>query len=174
MGYYVRAFCTGQQVPQLATIQHWLRKHGSAAVLDDPNHAVEMTHAGGSGGPILDLHTSDWEQVAVAYKSGKLPILVECNRDDGTHESLLHQEISEFVDLIANADPIAAGETVLRHLEATRFIVACQLPTSDIDDDGYEANGRFLAFFVERCGGIIQADGEGFYQGGDLILPLEP
>ena len=46
MGYYLRAFCLGPQVPELEEIQTWLREHGSAAVLDDPNHAVEQAHDG--------------------------------------------------------------------------------------------------------------------------------
>jgi hypothetical protein len=38
------------------------------------------------------------------------------------------------------------------HLAATTFVIACQLPTSDIDDDGYNAISHFLTFFVEHCG----------------------
>src|SRR5262245_57679752 len=164
MGYYVRAFCTGQQVPELTAIQLWLETHGSPAVLDDPDHAIDAMRSQVSSPPTLNLHTSDWEQIAIAYKLGKLPILAECNRDDGTPDSLLRQEIGEFVELVDDAPSSLAKQNVLRHLKATNFIVACQLPTSDIEDDGYEANGEFLAFFVERCGGMIQDDGEGFYE----------
>jgi hypothetical protein len=51
MGYYVRAFCTAPKVPDLATIQIWLRERGSAAVIDDPDHAVEAAQAGVSKPP---------------------------------------------------------------------------------------------------------------------------
>lgn len=61
---------------------------------------------------------------------------------------------------------------MLRHLGQTRFTVACQLPTSDIDDDGYDAVGAFLEYFVTHSGGMIQADGEGFYRGNRLIVEL--
>jgi hypothetical protein len=61
----------------------------------------------------------------------------------------------------------------LEHLAATAFVIACQLPSSDIEDDGYNVNGHFLTFFVEHCGGMIQADGEGFYEGDKLILLLK-
>ena len=40
-------------------------------------------------------------------------------------------------------------------------------------NDGNNANGHFLTFFVEHCGGMIQADGEGVYEGAKLILPLK-
>jgi hypothetical protein len=62
---------------------------------------------------------------------------------------------------------------VIVHLNSTRFIVACQLPSTDIDDDGFDANGEFLNYFVERCGGMIQADGEGFYEGHEVVVPLK-
>jgi hypothetical protein len=173
MGYYVRAFCTDSNIPDLATIQAWLRKRGSPAVIDDPNHAVEAAEAGELRPAILDLATSDWEQVAIAYRAGKLPILAECNRDDGTDESLMREEIAEFVDVIGEPGRSAAKKRVLEHLAATKFVVACQLPTSDLEDDGLDANGEFLNFFVEHCGGMIQADGEGFYDNDEVIVALK-
>ncbi len=51
--------------------------------------------------------------------------------------------------------------------------MAAELATSDIDDDGYDALGNLLAYFVENNGGMIQADGEGFYEGDRLIVELE-
>src|SRR5262245_28962098 len=100
MGYYVRAFCNHSNIQDLHTIQAWLRAHGSPAVIDDPNHAVEAAEAGEWTRPILDLATSDWEQVAIAYRAGKLPILAECNRDEGSDESLMREEIEEFIEFI--------------------------------------------------------------------------
>ena len=173
MGYYVRAFCTNPKVPDLTSIQAWLRQRQSAAIIDDPNHAVEAAQAGESRPSVLDLATSDWEQVAIAYRAGKLPILAECNRDDGTDESLMREEIAEFVEFIGEPGRSAARQRVLEHLVATRFVISCQLPTSDIEDDGLDANGDFLSFFVEHCGGMIQADGEGFYDGDEVIVPLK-
>jgi hypothetical protein len=172
MGYYIRAFCTAQHPPRLADIQGWLRERGSRAVLDDPDHAVMASRDNAISAPILDLDTSEWQQVALIYKVAKLPILAECSRDDGKQDSLLHAEVREFADAVREALPEDARTRVLAHLQATQFIVACQLPTSDIDDDGYDANGYFLAYFVKHCGAMIQADGEGFYDGSTMILPL--
>jgi hypothetical protein len=50
--------------------------------------------------------------------------------------------------------------------------VCCQL-LSDIDDDGFEANGQLLDYFVDKHEGIIQADGEGFYDGRNLAVELK-
>jgi len=51
------------------------------------------------------------------------------------------------------------------------FIIASQL-LNDIEDDGYNANGWFLDYFVQHCGGMIHADGEGFYDGDKIILEM--
>ena len=56
-------------------------------------------------------------------------------------------------------------------LRASRAVVSAQL-FSDIDDDGYDAVGIVLDCFVERCGGIIHADSEGFYDRDRLIVAL--
>ena len=61
---------------------------------------------------------------------------------------------------------------MLDHLQQSKAVVAAQL-LGDIDDDAYTAAGTFLAYFVEHCGGLIQADGEGFYEGDRLIVELE-
>jgi len=122
MGYYVRAFCTSPKVPELAAIQRWLRERGSTAVLDEPTHAVEVARSAAPSTPILALDTSEWEQVGVAYKPGRLPILAECSRDDGTSESLLRQEVDEFIELIGDATPDGAKQRVLKHLRVSKFI----------------------------------------------------
>lgn len=171
MGYYVRAFCTASRSPRLADVQEWLRKRGSRAVLDSADHAVEASRGGTMPSPVLDLDTPDWEQIAITYKAGKLPILAQINRERDDR-GVLREEIAEFSKLLSDAAPEAARMRVLAHLRATTFIVACQLPTSDIDDDGYRANGDFLEYFVQHCGGLMQADGEGFYEGVRVILPL--
>ena len=96
-------------------------------------------------------------------------------RRDIAHDTLQHALAcaQEFIDLIGEAAESLTCEKVIGHLRATRFVVACQLPTTDIDDDGFEANYQFLNYFVQHHGGLIQADGEGFYEGSDLIVPVE-
>jgi hypothetical protein len=173
MNYYARAFCTNPKVPDLSSVQLWLRECGSAAIIDDPDHAIEAAEAGELRPSILDLERSDWEQVALAYRAGKLPILAECHRDDGTAEARMRSEVAEFVALIGDAEGSGAKRRALHHLAGTRFIVTCQLPASDMEEDGFDANSEFLLFFVEHCGGMVQADGEGFYAGSRVMLPLK-
>jgi hypothetical protein len=98
---------------------------------------------------------------------GKLPI-----RNDSTH-SLAREEIEEFLESLEDAPRNGNRKRVEDHLRATRFVVAAPLPTSDIDDDGHDADGWVMRFFVERYDGMIHADGEGFYEGDKLIVKLD-
>jgi hypothetical protein len=160
MGYYVRAFCRGSRAPSLNDVLRCLDERGCRLWVDDPDERV-------------DPDSADWEQIALKYKDGKLPILVEYSRDDGTEECLMKQEVKEFLEFIGKPGLSLAKRRVIRHLQETEFIVACRLLSGDIDDDGYEANGEFLRYFVDHCSGMIQADSEGFYEGSTIVVELE-
>jgi hypothetical protein len=162
MPYYVRAFCTATQPPTINTVMQSLRQRGSdfTAQVDDAS----------------ELNSPVWGQFELIYKPGNGPIVVECNRDQGD-KSLAKAECQEFVDEVMDLEdaPAPAKGQVVGHLRKTRFIISCQL-LSDCDEDGYEANGQFLDYFVEHCGAMIQADGEGFYERmdtGEILLSLK-
>ena len=71
---------------------------------------------------------------------GKLPILHEVNRND-SEDSLGREEIEECLEFIEDTPRNGDRKKVEDHLRATRFVVAAQLPTINIDDAGYDANG---------------------------------
>jgi hypothetical protein len=157
MGYYTRVFCKSDKKPSVGQIFDHINSFGF-----DFKAESNLSE--------LEQKTTDWKDFEFIYKVGKLPILVECNNildEDG----LAKEEIEEFIDEIGEAGILAFNKKkIVRHLQATKFIVVSQLPTSDIDDDGYSANGELLKFFVDNHEGILQADGEGFYDGTKLIL----
>jgi len=159
MGYYVRVFCKAEKVPSVKDILGWLKGRGC-------RYSIEINT------PEVDRDSCEWKQLSLEYKEGKLPILVECWRDDGTESCAMHGEIDEFLESVGKAGLSLAKRRVVKHLKGTRFTIACQLPVSDIDDDGYDANGEFLRYFLENCEGMIQADGEGFYEGERLIVKI--
>lgn len=70
---------------------------------------------------------------------------------------------------------IAAWKTakaqVTAHLGQTQFVICCQL-LGDITEQGFEANDALFEFFVQKYGGMIQADGEGFYGAEGLLVDL--
>lgn len=117
-----------------------------------------------------ELLSEDWTEFELFYKEGKFPILVEHNsikQSDG----LAEQEIEAFKEAIGKPGWFdLSKKKVLRHLNQTNFILCNQLPTSDIDDDGYNLNGALMELFVSVCEGMIQCDAEGFYLGNVILV----
>ncbi len=158
MSYFVRVFCTESDIPTLAQVFEYAKSYGVDLAIDETNGKT-------------DVNTSDWSEAEILYKPGKLPLVVECNRDDGTTDCDARAEPQEFIEEIGAPGLSLAKRQVIKHLKATKFIIATQL-LNDIDEDGYNANGTFLSYFVDLCGGMIQADHEGFYNGDKLILKM--
>jgi len=155
MGYYVRAFCKSVSVPTLAEVEASLRRT-LAYVRFDTDEPRNSAH---------------WRNAEFFYDEAKSPIVVEVNVDEGP-ESLLQAERQEFIEELAELDESDATSRVVEHLRETKYIVSCQL-LSDIDDNGYEANGQLLDYFVTNGEGLVQADGEGFYEGTELAVELK-
>ena len=82
------------------------------------------------------------------------------------------EELKEFLAKLGSPGKNRVKKKVVDHLKATRFIVALLLPKGDMDDAGWDANGQILTYFLDHCGALIQADGEGFYEGSKLILEM--
>ncbi|KNY25529.1 hypothetical protein [Pseudobacteroides cellulosolvens] len=162
MGYYVRAFCTSDRVPTIKEIFDWAASQGYKLGVSDNFKDI-------------DMKSNNWERVDILYKAGKLPILSEINRDEGTDNCLMREEIEEFKERLSEVRGLLniKKKKVETHLANTRYIVANELPISNIDDDGYNANYIFLKYFVVHCGGMIQANGEGFYEGDKLIIKID-
>ncbi|HLI26025.1 MAG TPA: hypothetical protein VKZ60_03085 [Chloroflexota bacterium] len=158
MAYYLRAFCPGGPVPPLATLLAWAAEHGVRLWLD--------ANAADS-----DPMAADWAEAAVCYATDRRPLRLTVDRDDGDAESLVRTEVAEFLEAVAATPESAARLFVAAHLRQTRFVVACRLPP-DSDEMAYRAAVALLDYFAERCGGLVQADGEGFYVGDEVILPL--
>jgi hypothetical protein len=156
MGYYVRAFCTSPELPPLRTVLEWVKSGGVSLELGTENVAV-------------NLDSPDWREAELRYKVGNQSIVVDVTRSS---DELLSDEIEEFVEFLEDVPESVEKQKVVKQLRQTKAIVATQL-LGDVDDDGYTAAGTFISFFVEHCGGMIQADGEGFYDGDDVIVALE-
>ncbi|OGH80330.1 MAG: hypothetical protein A3I29_04600 [Candidatus Magasanikbacteria bacterium RIFCSPLOWO2_02_FULL_44_11] len=160
MAYYIRAFCTSNDLPPLNAVVDYIQNQGVT---------VNIHEDFKDGDPA----SKNWEEVGLVYKKDKLPFLVEVNRDDGSNNCLYREEINEFKMLLQEINDSPEKKKILEHLSNSKYIIASQIPTADFDDDGYNANGFFLEYFVKNCGGMIQADGEGFYEGHNLIVELE-
>jgi hypothetical protein len=158
VAYYVRAFCAKGDPPLLRDMLAFVRNQGASLTLDPATGST-------------DLDDTTWTRVGLLYEDGRLPIILEANRRDSA-DSLADEEIEEFLEFLEDAPGSAGRKKVESHLRRTRFVVATQLPTSDINDAGYDANGWVLRSFHEYSDGMVQADGEGFYDGDQLIVAL--
>ena len=156
MAYWMRIFRNEGKPPPLEVVFSWVAERGPTLALDSDLADV-------------DSSSNDWQQAAVQYRPGKRPFLVEVSTVD---QPEAQEELEEFIELLDDVLDTPAKDKVLAHLNKTTFVVANQISTSDFEDDGFDAVGEFMRFFVEHNGGMIQADGEGFYEGERLLLPL--
>lgn len=157
MPYYVRAFCTSGDVPAISKVLEVVLAGGVAvtAELDDE----------------ISLSSADWEQCWLNYGIEKQPIVVECNMDEG-EGSLCKDECAEFIEKLNELKDSPSRNRCINHLKKVKFIIVCQL-LSDIDEEGFTVNDAFLDYFVDHCGGMMHAEGEGFYDNGKLIVPID-
>ena len=156
MGYYLRAFCTSADLPPLGRVLEWAAAQGVSLALESSSPGA--------------LGSAGWREAELRYKPGRQPLVVDVGR--AGEDGLVAEEVEEFIELLTGVEESAEKRKVLAHLRASRAVVGAQL-LSDVDDEGYDAVGVFLGFFVEHCGGMVQADGEGFYEDDRLIVRLE-
>jgi len=119
-----------------------------------------------------DSHT--WCDVphSLRYAENAAPFQVEVNMNTAP-DSLAAQEIHEFLQELRTLKKSRKRDRVIEHLQHTKFTVPCQIPISEFDDAGFHAIDVFLAYFLVHCDGLIQADGQGFYEMGQLIVEME-
>jgi hypothetical protein len=156
VGYYLRAFCTAEDLPPLGRVFAWAAARGVS---------LEREHEPDQGA----LDSAGWGTAEVRYQHGKRPLTVDVSR--AADHGPLFEDVEEFVELLGEVDESVDKRRVLAHLRASRAVVTVQL-FSDVDNDGYDAVGAFLGFYVEQCGGMVHADLEGFYDGDRLIVEL--
>ncbi|HOF86606.1 MAG TPA: hypothetical protein PLZ36_00700 [Armatimonadota bacterium] len=155
MAYYFRVFCTTGEPPALAEVLRWVADRG-VRLRTEPTGIT----AWGS------------EPVKLVYEDGRAPFLAEVDLNNGP-DSLAAQEIGEFLDLVREIKKYPRKrERVADQLEHTRFIVACRIPVDDFTDAGFHAIDVFMAYFLVHHGGMVQADGQGFYEDGKITLEL--
>lgn len=155
MAYFFRAFCAKGEPPALPEVLRWVADRGVTLRAD------------------LQDNTA-WTEtpVSLVYEEGKPPFLAELDPNSGS-ESLAAQEVGEFLDMLrAIRTHPRKRDKVIDHLERTRFLVACQIPVEEFDDAGFHALDVFLAYFLVHHDGMIQADGQGFYENGQITLEL--
>lgn len=136
----------------------WAAEHGTPLALDAESRA-------------LDPAADDWIVAGIDYARGRRPFLADVKRAGGRFAPLFQQEVEEFVEQVEALPPSRARDRVLNHLARTRYLVSLEF-LSDMDDHTLAAASVFLDYFAAHHDGLVQADGEGFWVDGVLLLPL--
>lgn len=160
MGYYVRVFCKSGKKPNVRQVLEHINSLGRSYRAESDLNLEEM-------------EVADWTDFELRYDPGKNPILVECN-NIGDENGIAEGEIEEFIETIGKPGLFASKKKkVIQHLRDTKYIIANQLLTGDINSIGYDANKEFLKYFVDNYEGLLQVDAEGFYEGGKVIVKTQ-
>ena len=77
-----------------------------------------------------------------------------------------------YVRVFCKAEKLPSVNDVLEWFDARGCQYSIEIADPDIDDDGLEANWKFLRYFERHFGGMIHADGEGFYENERLIVKV--
>jgi hypothetical protein len=85
----------------------------------------------------------------------------------------LREELEEFREQVEDAGaPPRVRKKVIAHLNQIKAIVAVRVPASDWDN-ALNAASIVISYYADRPAALVQADGEGFYDGRRLILATD-
>ena len=121
--------------------------------------------------PASVLDDATWSNAELWAAGAEVPVEVDVSRRSNP-DSLLHEEIEEFMDELDDADErIAGGVAKVRdHLAACHAIVAVRVLASDAR--GAEVGNCVLDWYAQRDGVLFQVDADGFYDGDRLLAAV--
>jgi hypothetical protein len=152
VAYYLRVFCRSLEPVLLRDVVEQAASEGVALTVsndvapDDP----------------------DWRRAEIGFSDERPPLIAEIDRDS----EVVTEEVEDFTELIGPPGLSRSKRGVLDHLRETKAILALQIVTASADDATYDAAGAVVRYFAQERDGVIQADGEGSYDGTRLIVPV--
>ncbi len=154
---------------------YWMRVFCRKAVAPTPGEILQALTSATLPAQLypeadVDLADSDWEQIALSLTPDGAPLTVD--RDVQGHGAMFTEEVDESLKAVRSAPRSKSKKEIVSHLKETKQIFGLQVPTSSIDPKGWAIARAVMRFLVARCDGLVQADGEGFYRGNDLVLEL--
>jgi hypothetical protein len=102
-----------------------------------------------------------WSQLLLQHKTSQEIALIE--RNPVSPGTLGQEEILEFIEEVRDAKPSSAARWLERYFTKVKVIYAFQILNAVYEPDGWSAVFKVQDCIREKCGGIIQADLEGFY-----------
>ena len=157
--FFTRVFCLRKESPPLALLIEFLKAKKLTPIL--PKEVDDKL-----------LNVWNWVGVELTYNKDRAPILLTCVRKDSAQGEIFDQDIQGLLNF-AEAHRELDNWQVVDQLRGCRFYVATILDKNDINEEGYDFNGWILQFFQENCNGMVQIDGQGFFDAeGEVLLEL--
>jgi len=142
MGYYIRVLAVNSALPTDEELRSCLPGTSSAELV--------VESAGDDG----------WSQLVLRHRDGPEIALIE--RNVVAADELGSAEIAEFIEEVKGEKPESTARWLEQFLPRVKVIYAFQLLGGTEVDDGWAAVHAVQSRMWARCGGILQADGEGF------------
>ncbi len=159
--FFTRVFCLRKESPPLGLLVEFLKARGATPIL--PSEVNEKL-----------LNSWNWVGIEIAYARDRKPILLTCARKGSAQDDIFKQDIEGILNFV-EAHHEYDNWRVADQLRACRFYIATILDKNDVTDEGYDFNGWILQFFQENCDGMVQIDGQGFYNAdGEIIFDMPP
>ena len=143
MPYYVRVLAESDAVVPAGKLRARLRRESIDAVL-----------------AVADGSDDNWATLLLQHGDGDDIAVIE--RNPVYPGELGADEIAEFIEEVADLQPISAAHWLAHYLPTVKAIYAFQLLSGVDDGDGWKAVQAVKGELWGRLGGIFQADGEGF------------
>ena len=159
--FIARVFCLRKEPPPLGLLIEFLKARSATPIL--PAEVTDKM-----------LNSWNWVGIEIGYARDRKSIVLTCVRKGSAQDEIFKQEVQGFLDFVETHREID-NWLVVDQLRGCRFYIAAILDKNDITEDGYDFNGWILQFFQENCDGMVQIDGQGFYNAeGEVIFELPP
>lgn len=159
--FFTRVFCLRKESPPLGLLIEFLKARGATPII--PSEVNEKL-----------LNSWNWVGLELGYAKDRKPILLTCVRKGGAQEDIYKTDIEGLLHFVESHHE-DDNWRVVDQLRACRFYIATILDKNDISEEGYDFNGWILQFFQENCDGLVQIDGQGFFNAeGEIILEMPP
>jgi hypothetical protein len=164
MTYYLTALCTDGNVPSRGEVLAWAKGREPWLGFVPPGETC----------PPEELDNQDWHAQGMFYNQDDF-FVVDIYRAGDRHDVLgdiCASVVDGFRGNLEQLSPSPQRNQVLQHLARTRFVVSVAVPVSQFGDDerAWGAVHLLLDYFVERHGGLVHAEGEGFYDSHGRLL----
>ncbi len=147
MGYYMRYIVADERPVAVGDIRTAFAGAGAGYEIEGEDGEATITHAGQAIGEVTVNVPGD---------------------------GLFDEELEELVEFAREGDDQSAAAGVVKVLRAARAIVAVRVLFGDREADRtLDLLAPIWTWLQVNREGLIQADGEGYYDGQELILALE-